>query len=264
MHGGSAVSGATVAWLTLAPVKGLALRAVSETMLDRTGARGDRLFHLIDEGGRLVNRKQAPLLAGIEAESSDGEHLALRFPDGNELAGPVAVGARVTTSFYGRPVEGRLVDGSFAAGLSDWTGKAVRLVRVADGEAHDRGPRAAVSLLSVASLEALADTAGGKDDVDPRRFRMLIGIEGLTPHEEDTWIGRLVEAGSATIRPLAHCGRCAVTTQDPDTGAVTLDTLRVLREYRSHVETEEPLPFGIWGEVVTPGRVCVGDSLRVC
>jgi uncharacterized protein YcbX len=257
------VSGAAVAWLTVAPVKGLALRAVTETMLDTTGARGDRLFHLLDESGRLVNRKQAHSLAGVEATSDDGEHLSLRFPDGNELAGPVVLGETVTTSFYGRLVAGRLVAGPFAAGLSEWTGMQLRLVRVAEGGAHDRGPTAAVSLLSRASLERLRDAAGVEDAVDPRRFRMLIGIDGLEPHEEDTWLGRLVEVGSATVRPLAHCGRCAVTTQDPDTGAVTLDTLRVLRDYRADVESEEPLPFGVWGEVVTPGRIRVGDAVLV-
>ena len=51
---------ASVAWLTVAPIKGLAVRSVTETMLDLTGAADDRLFHLIDEDGRLVNRKQAP------------------------------------------------------------------------------------------------------------------------------------------------------------------------------------------------------------
>ncbi len=64
LHGGRAMSDATVAWLTLAPVKGLRFATVTETMLDATGARGDRLFHLIDEGGRLVNRKQRPLAGG--------------------------------------------------------------------------------------------------------------------------------------------------------------------------------------------------------
>jgi len=63
------MSGAAVAWLTLAPVKGLALRAVTETMLDTTGARGDRLFHLLDEGGRLVNRKQARSRYGAKRDA---------------------------------------------------------------------------------------------------------------------------------------------------------------------------------------------------
>jgi MOSC domain-containing protein len=256
------VSGAAVAWLTVAPVKGLALRRVEEIELEVTGARGDRLFHLIDADGRLVNRKQAPTLAGIQAESDDGEQLVLRFPDGEEVAGPVVAGEEVATSFYGRLVEGRLVEGPFSDALSSRMRRPVRLVRVAPGEAHDRGPGGAVSLLSTGSLAELARAAATAEDVDPRRFRMLIGIEGIDPHEEDGWLGRLVDVGSATVRPVAHCGRCAVTTQDPDTGAVTLDTLRVLGEYRGAVASLEPLPFGVWGEVVTAGRVRLGDPVR--
>ncbi len=254
----------TVAWLTIASVKGLALRSVSEATLDVTGARGDRVFHLIDEDGRLVNRKQVPALAGIRADV-DGEsrRLTLRWPDGAELTGDPGEGAPVTTSFYGRPVAGRVVAGPWAEALSDWTGRKLRLVRAAPGEAHDRGPKGAVSLLSTASLEELGRAAGAAEPMDPRRFRMLIGVAGLEAHEEDTWLGREVELGTALVRPLARCGRCAVTTQDPDTGAVTLDTLRVLGEYRDAGEAEEPLPFGVWGEVVTPGLVSVGDTVRV-
>ena len=51
-----------------------------------------------------------------------------------------------------------------------------------------------------------------------------------------------------------------MTAQDPDTGVKILDTLRIIRRYRSDVETDEPLPFGAWGGVEQPGRVRVGDS----
>jgi uncharacterized protein YcbX len=255
------MSGASVAWLTVAPVKGLALQAVEEVELGPTGARGDRLFHLVDADGRLLNRKQAPALAGIGAEP-DGDRLVLRFPDGLEVGGAVVAREEVSTSFYGRLVAGRVVEGPFAAALSARVRRPVRLVRVAEGAAHDRGAAGAVSLLSTASLAELGRVAGTAAEVDPRRFRMLIGVDGVDPHEEDGWLGRLVDVGAATVRPAAHCGRCAVTTQDPDTGVVTLDTLRVLRDYRGDVESEEPLPFGVWGEVVTPGRVRVGDPVR--
>ena len=52
------------------------------------------------------------------------------------------------------------------------------------------------------------------------------------------------------------------TRQDPDTGAPDLDTLRVLGEYRGEVETTERLPFGVWGEVVEPGHVRLGDAVE--
>jgi len=65
------------------------------------------------------------------------------------------------------------------------------------------------------------------------------------------------------IRPRGNVGRCAVTTQNPDTGVPDLDTLRLLGEYRGDVETTEPLPFGIWGEIVEPGCVRLGDPVEL-
>ena len=61
----------------------------------------------------------------------------------------------------------------------------------------------------------------------------------------------------------AHVGRCATTTRDPDTGLRDLDTLGTIAEYRADVATREPLPFGVWGEVVEPGRVALGDPVAV-
>jgi uncharacterized protein YcbX len=57
-------------------------------------------------------------------------------------------------------------------------------------------------------------------------------------------------------------GRCAITTQNPDTGKADLDTLKALAEYRGDVETTEPLPFGVHAAVAQPGRVRVGDLVE--
>ena len=62
-----------------------------------------------------------------------------------------------------------------------------------------------------------------------------------------------------TVRGLV--GRCAVTTQNPETGVKDLDTLRTIRGYRPEVEGEEPLPIGVWGGVERPGRVRIGDTV---
>src|SRR5438874_2038182 len=79
--------------------------------------------------------------------------------------------------------------------------------------------------VSRASLEALQAAARADGPVDGRRFRMLFGIDGVAAHEEDAWLGRQVRIGEALIVPLGHVGRCATTTQDPDTGVRSLDTL---------------------------------------
>jgi uncharacterized protein YcbX len=56
-------------------------------------------------------------------------------------------------------------------------------------------------------------------------------------------------------------GRCAVTTQDPETGIPTFDTLRVLQQTRGALETTEPLPCGVWADVIEPGEVGLGDPI---
>jgi uncharacterized protein YcbX len=63
--------------------------------------------------------------------------------------------------------------------------------------------------------------------------------------------------------PQGNVGRCALTTQNPDTGAPDLDTLKALAAYRQVVETTEPLPFGVYATVAHAGRVRVGDTVEL-
>jgi uncharacterized protein YcbX len=92
---------------------------------------------------------------------------------------------------------------------------------------------------------------------------MTVGIDGAAPHAEDGWIGSRVRVGRAAVLVRENVGRCSVTTRDPDTGVRDLDTLGAIAEYRAHIPTTEPLPFGVWCEVVEPGRVAVGDPVEL-
>jgi hypothetical protein len=116
-------------------------------------------------------------------------------------------------------------------------------------------------MVSTGTLERLAGEAG-VEAVDGRRFRMLFGIDGVEPHEEDGWAGGRVAIGAAVVRIEDLVGRCAVTTQNPDTGLPDLDTLRIIGGYRADVVSVEPLPIGVWGGVERPGRVSVGDRVE--
>ena len=188
----------------------------------------------------------------------------LRFPDGSEVVGDVELGAHIVTSFFGRPVDGRLVEGPWSEALSAYVGRPVRLARTErEGDGVDRGRLAGATLVSTASLDALRDAAGESRPVDGRRFRMTIGIEGVEPHAEDGWIGSEVRVGGATVAVREHVGRCAVTTLAPDRGVRDLDTLGTIAAYRGEVQTREPIPFGVWCEVVEPGPVAVGDPVEL-
>ena len=91
---------------------------------------------------------------------------------------------------------------------------------------------------------------------------MLVVAGGCEPHEEDGWLGSSVRIGAATVRVLGTVARCVVTTRDPDTGVRDVDTLRVLKAYRGQSETTGGFDFGVFGDVVEPGRVRVGDPIQ--
>ena len=249
---------ATVSWIAFTPVKGTMLLHLDEAELAESGLRGDRLFYVIDERGRLVNDKDCGVLQLVRAEYDEQEdRLALHFPDGAEVADRVERGAEVATTCHGYPRAARIVEGPWSEAVSSFVGRDVQLVEP-EQQAPDRGADGAATLLGVASLAALAAELGVAA-VDGRRFRMNFGIDGLEPHAEDGWLGCRVRVGDAVVVPMGNVGRCAVTTQDPDTGRPDLDTLKALARYRGDAETTEPLPFGVHAAVVVPGRVRLGD-----
>ena len=240
------------------------LASVDAIELETFGVRGDRRFYLVDDEGGLANAKRVPELLAVRPAVEDG-HLLLRFPEGTTVEGEVRLGERVETSFYGRRVVvGRIVEGPWSEALSELAGKPVRVAQTErEGDGYDRGSRAGASLVSTASLDALRVAAGASAPVDGRRFRMTIGIDGVEAHGEDAWIGERVAVGGAVVLVREKTGRCSVTTRDPDTGVRDLDTLGTIAAYRGDVPTVERLPFGVWCEVVKPGRVAVGDAIEV-
>jgi uncharacterized protein YcbX len=255
---------ARVSRIAIAPVKGLALQLPEEIELASYGVAENRRVHLIDESGRLVNDKTELrlMLVSCRIDLEQGT-LALRFPEGGEVSGELALGEPNTTIFFGRPVDGNVLAGPWARALSDWIGRDLRLVLSKKlGAGSDRGVRAAVSIISVGSISDIAH-AGGAGELDGRRFRMLFEIDGVEPYAEDAWIGRNVRIGDAVVRPNKHAGRCVITTCHPDTAVRDFDTLKVLARHRKDVQSDEPLPLGVVGEVVTPGRVRVGDRLQL-
>jgi uncharacterized protein YcbX len=254
----------TVARISIAPVKGLALVHPDEVALARTGVAANRRFHIVDADGRRYNQIRNGTLVQIRPEyDTERDHLVLRFPDGSIAEDDVALGAEVTTDFYGRPVRGNVVEGPWSEALSRWAGRQLRLVQSPPGAAVDRG-RGHVSLISRASLAELGRQAG-TTPVDGRRFRMLFELDGCEPHEEDDWVKRQVRIGDALVRIRGDVGRCAITTQNPETGRPDFDTLRTIAGYRRKQGDpgEGNLPFGIYGEVVEPGRVALGSSVEV-
>jgi uncharacterized protein YcbX len=246
----------TVAALSITPVKSLGLLHPSELELTEVGVRGNRQFYLVDADGKLVGGVKHGTLVQVAPEL-DGERLTLRFPDGTVVADDVCLGSSTTTDFYGRPVAGTLVLGPWADALSAYAGSPLQLVRADDDDAWDVEP---ATLVSLASCDRLSEQLDGAE-IDHRRFRMLLTLDGCEAHEEDTWSGGRLSVGDAILRVGGPVPRCAVTTQDPATGIRSLDTLRAIKGYRG-VRDGKRIDFGVYAQVEQPGRVRVGDSVE--
>jgi uncharacterized protein YcbX len=246
---------ARVTHLSVAPVKGMRITSVDALDLDATGARGDRAFLVVDPGDHALQLTlRSPRLLQI-VPRWDGEALTLAFPDGTEVSAIPAPGAAATTANYaGRPIRGRIVEGPLAAAISNHVGRPAQLLM------RDRGERGAddapVTLMSAASLEALAPELGGVVP-DARRFRMTIAIAGVSAWEEHGWAGREIAVGDALLRGIDPVSRCAVTTRDPEQGTTDAPVLKALATLRG----KRDVTFGLWCDVVAPGRVRVGDDV---
>ena len=250
--------------ISIAPVKALHLVNPEEVELGHAGVAGDRRFWIVDADRRLVNGKRHPKLMRVLPDWDEASRrLALTFPDGSVVDGVVEPGEPFAAELYRTPHPSRTVPGPWQAALSEFAAEPLTLLW-SEGGAQDRGRDRGgwATVISRGSLERLREEAGASEPVDGRRFRMLFEIDGVEPHEEDSWLGNRVAIGDAVIVPAGDVGRCVVTTCDPDTAISDFDTLKLLAGYRPDGVTE-PLPFGMYCNVAVPGRVRVGDAVRL-
>lgn len=249
----------TLALLSIAPVKGLRLIHPGSAELGRDGIPTDRRFLLIGQNGTLIAGTVRPQLMQVVPDyDAATERLRLTFPDGTVVEGAAdRTDGPIQLDVWKRRATGRLVVGPFGEALSGFAGQPVRVVRVADAAGQDAEPLTLVSSASVADIGAHGDD----ELLDARRFRMNLEIGGAAPYEEDTWSGALVRVGDATIRVGEQVPRCVVTTLDPDTGQKDFRTLNLIARHRPRIGPRG-LPFGMYAEVVEPGRVSVGDAVE--
>ena len=218
---------ATVTGLAVTPVKAMRLQAVDAIELGERGAEGNRRFYVIDEQGEMVNGKRFGALQTVVATCDDGE-LALQFPDGREVRGPIAYGDELATQFSSRPRPARALSGPWSQALSEYLGAPLRIVD--GGSAVDRGRRAGVSLISA---DPCATGRRGRCRLRRRPALSHAGrVDGTEAHEEDGGSGRPgagrpgIGGDARSRRPLhGHHPR-------PREREVDLPTLELLAAYR--------------------------------
>jgi uncharacterized protein YcbX len=241
------------------PIKSCRGVALPEAVVERRGLRNDRRFMLVDATGRFVTQREAPSLALVDTAL---EGAALRVaapgrpsvvvpatPDEGELDGPL----RVTV--WSSEVEAREVR-ALSELLTAHLGREIRCVYMPDSTARPVSPRHArpgdvVSFadgypLLVASESSRADLEARAGVPLPMvRFRPNLAVTGAPAWDEDRWTR--LRVGALVLRVTKPCGRCVVTTLDPETGAPSpgdagKEPLRTLASFR---RSEGEVMFGL-------------------
>ncbi len=242
--------------LEVAPVKALATSERQSVHLGPTGVDEDRRLFLLQDDGAVATLRRHPSLTRVAADLDlAAGTLRITLPNGSTATSTLdTAGEPVSARLFGKDRPGRVLGGNVGPALSEYAGVDLRVV-LADGPGvgWDEGP---VSVLSTASIAALAADAGS-DHLLPARYRMLVTIDGTQPYEEETWVGRQVRFGEATVGITKALGRCVVINASPVTGERDWDGLATLAKRRRGTQ------LGAIGVVVTPGRVSVGDELEV-
>jgi uncharacterized protein YcbX len=251
-----------VSMLSMTPIKGLALHHPESVEVTSGGVVGDRAFFLVDASDELISCTELGGLMRHRAEYDAGSGvLQVYGADGLLRSEVVEPGEPLRTDFYGlRSVPGHVV-GGWEELFSDIAGQPVRLVLGQSGAFDVK----ALTLLGTASTDQLAERSDA-DPVDSRRFRMNVEFAGAAPHDEDSWDGRELAVGSAVLRVGGPVRRCAATTRNPDSGIVDLQTLRLIRLSRGRQQTAEfghGFYFGVYADVLVPGRITLGDEVTV-
>jgi uncharacterized protein len=264
---------ATLAALTVYPVKSCRGIALAEARLTERGIEHDREWMIVDAAGAFLTQRQVPRMAQI-ATALSASALHLWAPGMTRLTIPFDAGSTRTEARVWRDAVPALDQGDAAASvLSDWIGQPVRLVRFdpevrrycnpeyagASG-AHiafaDGYPVLVIGEASLADLNARLPEA-----LPINRFRPNIVLSGVEAYDEDH-IAEL-STGPVTLRLVKPCARCQITTTDQVTAMVGIEPLPTLATYRHDAKLDGVI-FGMNAIIATGAgaSVAVGDAAR--
>jgi uncharacterized protein YcbX len=218
------------------PVKSMLGETCREVEVNVRGVHGDRRFAIRNAEGKFGSGKNTRRFCQIDGlfafhASDAGDWPDIVFPDGRLMHG---------------------ADASIHGALSSVLGMAVTLVREQQISHFDSGP---VHLISSGALAWLAARLP-QSRIDERRFRpnIVVATPGAHPAEH-AWMGKTLRIGAQVrLKVTAPTERCRMTTL-AQSGLP--DDPRILR----CIAQESELQFGVYADVVTPGRVSCGEPV---
>jgi uncharacterized protein YcbX len=121
---------------------------------------------------------------------------------------------------------------------------------------HDRKSHH-ITLVASSSVEALAERVG--EEVDERRFRMNVTVDGLEPWAELDWIGQGIRIGDAEYDVTGPVVRCLATHANPVSGERDIEVMPTLTREFGH---ERPT-MGVLAVPRAASTLRVGDEIEL-
>ena len=213
------------------PVKSMAAEALDSVEVSWHGLEGDRRWAFVQDA--LV-RSNFPWLT--IRERSDMWHYRARLMEPDR---PEKSPTRVKTP------SGHELDVTDPA-LAEYLGGGVRPVKQNRGT-FDAMPLSLITTRTVAELGAEAGL-----ELDPRRFRPNLLVE--SDAREHEWVGATLRVGGMAMRVDQRDSRCVIVNVDPETSERDPRVLKTVARASDNCA-------GVYGSVVEPGRVAVGDRV---
>jgi uncharacterized protein YcbX len=281
----------TVAMLRRYPVKSMLGEEVPASDVTGRGLAHDRALALVHlQTGKVASAKDPrlwrgllKLAAAVEAGPGDGVHVAgasvrVTLPDGEtrwsddpgiDAILSEALGHPVTLT--GTPPPGAALDRAVPQEVLRLGVRA--RVAVETGRLGGGSPAgtffdfAPIHLLTSSTLERIAELSP-RGVAEVERYRPNIVVRTAAPgFTENDWAGHSLRiGGELTLRVMSRTPRCAIPTLEHAELPRDTDALRVLAEHNRVIPVEPlaPMPCaGVYAQVLQPGRIRVGDVVRL-
>jgi uncharacterized protein YcbX len=226
------------------PIKSMAGEKLGSAKIGWHGVEGDRRLafrRLADRGAfPWLTASRLPELLLYEPfgrQDNTGEPLPthVRTPDGREY---------------------ELTDDALVKEIATRHQGDVELMQIKHGIFDEAG----VSAIASGTIQSIARETGHEADVRRFRANLVIDTNGAQPFEEDRWVGKILEFGSAGTGPAISVTmrdkRCVMINLDPDTAEANAAIMQtVVRMNENHA--------GVYGTVVRTGELRVGQVVTL-
>ena len=276
----------TVAVLRRYPVKSMLGEELRAADVTERGLAGDRALALVHrpanhgETSKVVSAKNPRLWRNmLKLAATSGPEVKITFPNGTALTSSDPQIDAALSEFLGRPVtlaaappaEASLdradpeevlragIDAEVRMDVIEQVGAAAP-----DGTFFDYAP---LHLITTSTLVPIAELSP-RGAVELERYRPNLVIrttaEGFT---ENDWVGRELLIGpELAVRIINRTPRCAIPTLEHGDLPRDTDALRVPAAHNRICPADDwsPAPcVGVHGQVIRPGRIELGDEVRL-